>query len=184
MNTPGLQLPRPNHRLARLLVGSLLALVLPVGGCGNQEYAEVEGMITLDGQPLPKVKVAFLPDPERGSLGPCAVAYTDEHGHYRLTSEKGQVGVIVGQHRVCIHDLTVRPELPGTAGAKGNLNLKPPGQSLAVPQASNKATLLRFSKDYADATQTPLRPVEVKLGHQTLNFDLLSASHPQAPKGR
>src|SRR5262245_24800093 len=47
-------------------------------------FGKVKGVVTLDGQPLGTVEVAFLPDPSRGTRGATANCYTDDQGRYTL----------------------------------------------------------------------------------------------------
>jgi hypothetical protein len=104
--------PRLGRTPARLSSATWLALgLLTCGGCGpDSQFAEVEGIITLAGKPLPQVEVVFLPDPEQGTHGPSSSALTDAEGRYRLATDKGQDGARIGTHRVCIRDLTIESD--------------------------------------------------------------------------
>ena len=135
----------------------VLATLLAVAGCGNQEFAEVEGVVTRKGQPLNNLQVIFMPDPELGTFGPSSRAFTDEEGRYYVKSARGQDGAIVGQHRVCIRDIS------------GLESRQKPGK-IRRPEAG--AALPRVPAAYASATATPLRAVEVKPGKQTLDFEI------------
>jgi hypothetical protein len=153
---------------------SLLAVVLAtamlvqVGGCGSkQEYGEVEGVVTLDGQPLANAEVVFLPDPEKGNTGRRSIALTDAQGRYRVSSDAGRAGAPLGYHRVCINDLLAGPPgapaplVEGSAETAGSV--KPPSQ----PQKQSKS---RFPVEYGSAQSTPLRDIEIKSGSQTINL--------------
>jgi hypothetical protein len=130
----------------------------------------VEGVVTVDGKPLPEVEVVFLPDPEKGNNGPRSAAYTDAQGHYKLYCDQAQrAGVVVGPARVCIIDIT----------AVGSLNAMPgvrmPG-ALAIPEADvekarSKAKRARTPPEYQSPARTPLH-VEVRPGHQEHDFDI------------
>src|SRR5262249_46950584 len=50
----------------------------------EERFGQVKGVVSLDGQPLGTVEVAFLPDPSRGTRGATANCYTDEEGRYTL----------------------------------------------------------------------------------------------------
>jgi hypothetical protein len=79
-------------------------LAVFVVGCGpNVEYAEVQGIVTLEGRPLPGVKVAFYPDDEGKEQLPYATGVTDAAGVYTLTAVTNQPGAMVGKHRVVIN---------------------------------------------------------------------------------
>src|SRR5262245_12379521 len=93
-----------------------LAVLALAGLCGcarGPEFAEVEGVVTLNGKPLPTVEVVFLPEAEAGTKGPVASCYTDDRGRYRLRSEAAGVGgAVVGTHRVLIRDTAAVPPPP------------------------------------------------------------------------
>ncbi|MCA9028924.1 MAG: carboxypeptidase regulatory-like domain-containing protein [Planctomycetaceae bacterium] len=76
-----------------------VATVVFCFGCGRTdlpELAEVEGTVTLDGQPLEGVLVSFYPaDEARPGTG-----VTDAEGHYELEYLYGEEGTKVGQSRV------------------------------------------------------------------------------------
>jgi hypothetical protein len=143
--------------LIRSAAAVTLAGLLGCSG-GGPEYGEVEGTVTLKGQPLANVEVVFMPDAESGTVGQTASAYTDERGRYRLWCEPAQLhGAVVGTHRVCVHDIAAMPLPPLEAGAAGGAYRPQP---------------LRVPSRYSDARQTPLRGVEVRSGAQTLDFDV------------
>jgi hypothetical protein len=140
-----------------------------LAGCGHApEFAEVEGTITLDGKPLDNVEVVFLPDPEKGSRGPAASAYTDGRGHYRLRCDQaGKSGAVLGTYRVCVNDITAVAPPPDLLVAYARAEGKQ-----APPPVPPKGKPPRVPAAYADANRTPLRDVEVKAGRQTLDFDV------------
>jgi hypothetical protein len=128
-----------------------------LAGCGGREFAEVEGLITLNGQPLPDVEVVFLPDPELDNPGPRAGAYTDARGRYRLHVERPpREGTVLGPHRVCIIDIAA---LPSPVGG---------------PNPAEKPKVSRVPLEYNTAAKTPIRHVEIKPGKQTLDFNVKS----------
>src|SRR5262249_18812054 len=78
-------------------------------GCsgGGVKFAPVSGKVTMDGKPLAKVSVIFIPLPVPGSdiVGDTAGGVTDENGHYTLkTSTRDDLkdGAQVGKHKVRI----------------------------------------------------------------------------------
>ena len=91
-------------------------LLLYFGCSAAPEYGEVEGIVTLDKQPAANLHVVFMPDPELGTRGPSSDAFTDAQGRYHLVSRKGRDGVVVGLHRVCIHDAFALAEAMKQAG--------------------------------------------------------------------
>ena len=74
-------------------------------GCGYSPdlppVAEVSGTVTLDGNPLPRGTVQFVPDESQGTTGAPGVGYIDSNGRYEL-STAGVKGAIVGKHKVAV----------------------------------------------------------------------------------
>lgn len=78
----------------------VLAGAASLAGCGGggSTVGRVEGLVTLDGKPLPGAQVEFIPASGRPSL-----AETGTDGRYRLRYTMDQEGAIVGAHTVKIH---------------------------------------------------------------------------------
>lgn len=77
-------------------------------GCGPGNKARVTGRITLDGQPLDKVLVMFVPD-----AGPSSGAVTDQDGRYELVSgPKLGKNVFTGRCRVYLTEPVEDPSKP------------------------------------------------------------------------
>lgn len=77
-----------------------IMIVLGCVCCGCQSRpnsAEVSGVVTLDGEPLPKADVVFTPGDGRSSLG-----ITDQEGKYSLVFTGLKTGAMPGTHRVSI----------------------------------------------------------------------------------
>ncbi len=81
-----------------LRVGILLIAVL-MAGCGSRgpKLGAVKGRVTMDGQPLSKVIVTFVP----ASGGISSSGVTNEQGEYELACPLGR-GAVIGQHRVYV----------------------------------------------------------------------------------
>src|SRR5579871_3906060 len=94
----------------RWRVPMLFALAFaPALGCGPAyRLGEVEGVVTLNGKPLPHLRVQFMPDPEKGTQGPFSTSTTDDNGRYRLICADSRPGAVVGWNRVVVTDMTVR----------------------------------------------------------------------------
>lgn len=138
-------------------------------GCGGREFSEVEGTVTLDGQPLAFVEVVFLPESTKGNEANNASAFTDADGRYQLFAARdNRAGTVLGPHRVIITDLTM------VADSTGAGNPAQPGAA-AMPGTKPR----RFPKAYGDAAETPFRDIEVGRGKQTLNFQLNSTKRPE-----
>lgn len=135
----------------RILAASI-SLVAAVG-CGDRfEFAEVEGMVTLKGKPLEKVRVEFSPLTD----GPQSAAMTDEQGRFSLSTVDGsRKGAVVGMHRVVLRDLSIV-----SVPFRGRENAD-------VDMTAGKKP--RISTAYSNVTTTPL---EVEVGGETKDLSL------------
>jgi hypothetical protein len=90
-------------------------------GCGTGlDLAEVSGVVSVNGTPLPGVIVGFTPkESGRGSGN-----MTNEQGEYRLVFNRDSYGALVGEHKV-----TVR------------LDRAPPG---VLPKGDKRKLVLEF----------------------------------------
>jgi hypothetical protein len=131
----------------------ILGVVLSIAGlgCGKSgpQFAPVTGRITLDGKPLAKAAVAFLPKAPQGKLnasGPGSSGLTDETGTYVLyvNGDKAQTpGAVVGDHRVSI--------ITALSGHGSSDSLLPPRE--LVPAKYNARTDLTFTVKPGAANQ-------------------------------
>jgi hypothetical protein len=148
-------MPRSISRVA--LLGVLAALAAAAGGCRRGptwNLAPVEGTVSKGGRPLASVRLVFLAD--AGTVGPRAAGITDDAGHYRLRTDHGEDGAVVGKHRVVILEAE---RLPSAQARRRDGPLKKAADGpLGPPQ-------------YRRFDQTPLR-AEVHPGPQTLDFDI------------
>ena len=90
----------------KLTAGLLLAVV--ASGCGGSdvELGEVTGTVYLDGKPLPRAAVVFVPvKPGRSAIGG-----TDENGIYQMTYTPSASGALVGE--VMVEIRTGSPDNP------------------------------------------------------------------------
>jgi len=100
-----------NRWAAVLMIGGLTAPVWI--GCSGKpadqpDLAPVTGTVTLDGDPLAGVTVAFeSPD------GKVAFGQTNEAGQYELTYKGPWKGAVLGQNTVRITTATDAPPAPG-----------------------------------------------------------------------
>lgn len=92
----------------RLLLVGMGAMVLQglLSGCGGSgaklpPLASVSGKVTLDGNPLPRGTVTFIPDESKGTKGPTAVGQIGSDGRFTLQTAQ-QSGAVVGHHKVRI----------------------------------------------------------------------------------
>lgn len=95
----------------KLAINLTLAVgIFAMAGCGgNPNLAEVSGLITLDGKPLPKAIITFTPN----SGGATSYGKSDESGRYRMMFAEGEPGAWVGASRVTIRTGDVLPDNSG-----------------------------------------------------------------------
>jgi len=169
-------MPRSISRVA--LCCGLLALAAAAMGCQRGQtwnLAPVEGTVIKGGSPLKGIQMDFMPDIDAGTQGPRAGALTDEAGHYRLRTDNGDDGAVVGKHRVVIHDLEARK------GRRGGSARGPQPKDVEQMLPANVKRLKGWSKSAADASrvpprygsfnETPLR-VEVQPGPQIIDLQV------------
>ena len=74
-------------------------------GCGYAPdlppVAIVSGVVTLDGQPLARGTVQFIPDHSKQSEGPAAIGFIQSDGTYSLKTA-GVDGAMVGFHKIAV----------------------------------------------------------------------------------
>jgi hypothetical protein len=129
----------------------------------------VDGVVLLAGKPLPRVRIEFMPDPEKGTVGPISVGTTDDEGHFKLVCADQRPGAVVGWHRVVITDMQVR--LPRTA----RHGRRDDDERPANPQPLSLKS--RVPDRYTTSGHTPLS-VEVKPPKQEVKLDLSSTGRP------
>lgn len=80
-------------------------VLLALAGCSNGDQPQlgmVTGTVTLDGEPLRNVEIAFQPSNGRPSYGE-----TDDDGHYELNYIRDIMGAKVGTHKVLVRSAKV-----------------------------------------------------------------------------
>jgi hypothetical protein len=81
-----------------MVVGGALALVGLAAGCGSSEnLASVEGIVRLNGEPLSRGIVTFLPEAGRSASGAI-----NSDGTFQLGTYDKADGALVGKHLVTI----------------------------------------------------------------------------------
>jgi hypothetical protein len=108
-------MPMLSPRICFFLV-AVLALVNLGCGPAGPKTARVSGTITLEGKPLAKVGVTFLP-PKKG---PIATGNTDENGQFTLTTVRKGDGAPVGSHKVTIGAAEEGQKITNIAERYGN----------------------------------------------------------------
>ena len=120
--------------------------------CSRNPYAElglieVQGIVTVDGIPLPGAKVSFEGEDLRQAIG-----ITDAQGHYKLMYDSETPGALPGMKKVRV--TTADVEVEGDGPAEGS-----PETKERIPARYNIDSMLR---------------ADVSKAKQTFDFDLKS----------
>jgi hypothetical protein len=95
----------------------LFVAVVFAGGCnrdsGAPKLVPVQGTITLDGKPLPRAAITFVPIGNTEGSG--ASGDSDKDGKYEVLDRRGEKGVPVGEYNVSI----VKPLPGGSEDSRG-----------------------------------------------------------------
>ena len=101
----------------------LCFLTLSIGaasGCGGKPGPQindsVEGIVTMDSEPLGGVIISFVPETDGFGPAPGSNATTDDRGHFKLVLDDSRSGAVVGKHRVLLS--RGRPADPRHRGEK------------------------------------------------------------------
>ena len=117
----------------------------------------VEGIVTLDGEPLEEANITFVPKSESNDIE-AAAGRTDAKGKYTLTSMNGDPGkgALAGEYVVLVSKL---------------INLSPPGfnPSDPIPPPTKRVTPIVYN----DRTKSPFNASVVK-GKNKFDFELKS----------
>jgi hypothetical protein len=98
------------RRAVFVFASAILSLIV---GCQAKapEMVNVQGKVTLDGQPLPHAIVQFVPQLDKASVHWESSGETDDDGDYSLTCNwEGKSGACVATHRVLVSELAPEPE--------------------------------------------------------------------------
>jgi len=149
--------------MQRIQLSVALLATLVLLGCGGPQGLPthyVEGMVTLDGQPLSGALVTFTPATP-GEDTRSAVGYSDESGKYTLTSEGGapQRGALEGDYVVTIMKQHVESTAPQSSSDSDPGDSSAARRTMVTPQV------------YASATTSPLKAT-VRRGNNDIPFNL------------
>lgn len=114
-------------RIFSLFVG-WSGLLLVAGGCGSGDMIPVEGVVTLDGQPLEGAAVSFVPD----QTGRPAQGETDAAGKFKLSTAAAGQGVVPGKYKVGVSKME-KPAGAGGASPDGKVQLSGPPTGKGPP---------------------------------------------------
>jgi len=100
-------------RNINLTAFTLFAVSLSVlTGCGDSSIAPVSGTVTLDGKPVPNLRMVFSPEPigDNYAVGPFSTGKTDADGKFTLETRYGDQGAFVGKHKVSFEFSDISPD--------------------------------------------------------------------------
>ncbi|MDY3553301.1 DUF4198 domain-containing protein [Gemmata sp. JC717] len=148
------------RRLALLTVG---VVTTAFTACQGQQFpmVPVEGVVLKDGKPLDNVKVEFHPDRESGVVGPRSIGLTDASGRFRLQTDAGEDGAVVGAHRVILVDVDY---LERTAPI-------PADHPIKLKHKDKGPLVKRIKDDCSEYYRTPLRQ-EAKKPNSTVTIEI------------
>jgi len=152
-----------------LLAGALTAAL----GCGQGKTVKVEGVVTLDGKPLPAATVIYVPVGD----GRAASGRTDQDGIFRLTTFRTDDGAVPGEYKVTV--VVEKPTDERFVGRDPNTftsKEKYEARMTHTPAAKKKALAAKKKATspvpavYGDQKTTPLKEVVPPAGKVELNL--------------
>jgi hypothetical protein len=153
----------PRHVLNLVAVaGTVLAAAT---GCGGKDRpVPVRGRVTLDGQPLSKATVQFIPASGQGSV---ASGLSDADGNFRLSTFKTDDGALPGDYKVTV---TVQ-EIPKEVAQADVRKANPKVEVMKAQKAGRrKPPNSPIPQPYREAARTPLREHVPPSGKVTLEL--------------
>ncbi len=104
-------------------------------GAGGPPTAKVSGVITLDGKPLPDIRVTFQPDNKSEEMqGMGSYGLTDANGNFELKLSDSQApGAVVGGHTVILADKKAEDPGDSDAGAAPKVKSRIPAKLIKAP---------------------------------------------------
>jgi len=147
----------------QLVIAVLICIVSGACGPAGPEMGRVNGVVTLDGTPVPEGTVQFWPKdgrPARGSI--------TEDGSFVMTTFDSNDGALVGEHRVTIkatRSIQSGPKIKSTAAEISHFS-----QKGAKRIRATKVDWLVPEK-YSDVDTTPLTAT-VENGSNEIDFQI------------
>jgi hypothetical protein len=134
----------------------------PLGGCGRPlpSVVPVQGTVLLNGKPLPKAAVTFVPQLDRFGAECHSTAVTDENGQFTLTcAYNGQPGAVVGKHIALVTESPLPEELRNSRNAREIAAYRAKRGNRPIPPG------------YSSVHQSPIR-IEIKEGQEPVTIEL------------
>lgn len=134
---------------------------LLLAGCNRSALHSVEGVVLLDGQPLPSASIQFIPQ----GTGQDATGATDDQGRFVMSTNDPRDGVAAGKYKVVITPR--QTATPPQQFASADEAMRAAAAPRPMPAASN------FPQQYTRADQTPLTQ-EVPVKERKVTIELKS----------
>ena len=117
-------------------------------GCGGPKYAPVSGVVMFNGKPLVGGVVSFQPMHDKGenAAAPGSTGKTNDKGEYSLKGVGGEIGALVGKHKVRI--TAADNQAQGDADGRPSNSAAPPREK--IPQIYNSQTTLEKTVNSGD----------------------------------
>ncbi|HEX5444884.1 MAG TPA: hypothetical protein VFW87_13690 [Pirellulales bacterium] len=152
-----------------------VACIIATAGCTRAKVLQtelVEGVVTLDGQPVPEATVIF--SPVQAEAGAPATGMSDSTGKYNLTAVSGETGAqpqagagtLPGEYYVGVVKDTV-PEMP-------QMNDAGYGVASELPTRPTDPAITHVVPERFNVPQTSGIKVTVKAGKNEIPIDLKS----------
>lgn len=156
--------------IVRYVACILFALTL-LTGCGGLKLVEVEGTLTLDGEPLAFKSIAFVPEP--GTPGNGAAGYSNKEGKYSLLAiisgvTRDMDGVPPGRYKVIVSEPMIPISEKDFEAIKLEKEGDEPAPAIGFPTAPAKQEVPGL---YTSSDTTPLT-LEVPENGGTLDVKL------------
>ena len=142
----------------RYLFAALFCFVL--AGCNSSGLKPVEGVVLLDGNPLPSASIQFVPQ----GKGKNATGVTDSEGKFAMSTVDPRDGVQPGSYKVVV------VPLPKASAPQQFASADEAMRAAARPQPKVAST---FPQKYTRPDLTPL-VVEVPLKEKKITLELKS----------
>jgi hypothetical protein len=150
-----------SRRIVIVVVIGLSALA-PLAGCGKRlpPLVPVRGSVLLNGKPLPKAAVTFVPQLDTFGAESNSTAVTDENGQFTLIcAYQGQPGAVAGEHIVLVTEPPLPEELRNSRSTRELANFRAKLGNRPIPAK------------YSSVSQSPLK-IEVKEGQEEIKLEL------------
>ncbi len=147
-------------KLTRLLLGAFFAInFCCLVGCSNpdKDYRYVTGTVTLDGAPLDKCIVSFIP--QDAATGEGGSGLTDEQGKYEVTSTgatNGSTGLKPGLYKVTVLKNKLIEDPDETAYENGEIDYDELQRRKSMKTGRSVGGELITPRKFIDPQLTPL----------------------------